>query len=102
MTPVTLGVVGGIAFGALDVLLMLPLQFPDKHSALVAAFLSRFAIGFLVPVCKLPLPWPLSGAVVGLLVSLPDAIITKAYVPIIAVGVVGGAVLGWVAGRFVG
>ena len=100
MNPVALGVTGGIAFGIVDVLLMLPLQFPDKRTALVAAFLSRFAIGFLVPLCKLPLPWPLSGALVGLLISLPDAVITKAYVPIIATGMLGGAILGWVAGRF--
>ena len=100
MTPVTLGLIGGVAFGTLDVLLMQPMQFADKRTALAAAFLSRFAIGFLIPFCKLPLPWPVSGAVVGLLVSLPDAIITKSYVPIIVVGIVGGAVLGWIAGRF--
>lgn len=32
-----------------------------------------------------------------LLVSLPDAIVTKAYVPILAVGIVGGAIIGYVA-----
>jgi hypothetical protein len=37
------------------------------------------------------------GALVGLLISLPDAIVTKAYVPIIAVGVVGGAIIGFIA-----
>ena len=99
MNPVVLGIAGGLTFGVLDVLLMLPLQFADKRTALTAAFLSRFAIGFLVPLCKLPLPWPVSGAVVGLLVSLPDAVITKAYVPILVVGVIGGAALGWVAGK---
>jgi hypothetical protein len=100
MNSIALGLLGGIAFGVVDVLLMLPMQFPDKRTALIAAFLSRFAIGFLIPLCKLPLPWPLSGALVGLLISLPDAVITKAYVPIIATGIVGGAILGWVAGRF--
>jgi hypothetical protein len=35
-----------------------------------------------------------------LLISLPDAVITKAYAPIIATGMAGGAILGWVAGRF--
>ena len=100
MNPIALGLLGGLAFGVVDVLLMLPLQFPDKRSALVAAFLSRFAIGFLIPLCKLPLPPALAGALIGLLISLPDAVITKAYAPIIATGMAGGAILGWVAGRF--
>lgn len=98
MNPVVLGLSGGIAFGVVDILLMLPMHFPDKRTALVAAFLSRF--GFLIPLSKLPLPSPLAGALIGLLISLPDAVITKAYAPIIATGIVGGAILGWVAGRF--
>jgi hypothetical protein len=35
---------------------------------------------------------------VGLLISLPDAIVTKAYVPILVIGVVGGAIIGFIAG----
>jgi hypothetical protein len=101
MSPVVLGVIGGLAFGAVDVLLMMPMSFPDKRTALTAAFASRFAIGFLIPLCKLPLPWIVSGALVSLLISIPDAIITKAYVPILVGGVVGGALLGWIAGRVV-
>ena len=101
MNTVILGLVGGVAFGIADVLLMLPMQFPDKRTALIGAFLSRFAIGFLIPFCKIPgMAWPLSGALVGLLISLPDAVITKAYAPIIGTGILGGAILGWVASRF--
>jgi hypothetical protein len=100
MNPIALGLLGGVAFGVVDILLMLPMQFPDKRTALIAAFLSRFAIGFLIPLSKFPLPQPLAGALIGLLISLPDAVITKVYVPIIATGIVGGAILGWVAGRF--
>jgi len=100
VNPVALGLLGGVAFGIVDVLLMLPMQFPDKRSALIGAFLSRFAIGFLIPLSKLPMPLTLAGALIGLLVSLPDAVITKAYIPIIGVGVLGGAIIGWVAGRF--
>ena len=48
----------------------------------------------------MPLPGWLIGGIVGLLISLPDAAITKAYVPIIATGVVGGMIIGWAAGRF--
>jgi len=100
MHPVALGLLGGVAFGVLAVLLMLPMQFPDKRTALTAAFLSRFAIGFLIPLCHLPLPAPVTGALIGLLISAPDAVITKAYAPVIGVGVVGGSILGWVASRF--
>ena len=100
MHPVALGLLGGAAFGVLAVLLMLPMQFPNKMTALTAAFLSRFAIGFLIPICHLPMPGPVAGALVGLLISAPDAVITKAYGPVISVGVVGGSILGWVATRF--
>ena len=95
-----LGLMAGLVFGALDVALMLPMDFPDKKTALAGAFLSRFAIGFLIPLVKLPMPPWAIGAIVGLLVSLPDAVITKAYVPILATGVVGGMIVGWAAGRF--
>lgn len=101
MSAVTFGIVGGLLFGIVDVALMLPLSFPEKKTALLGAFLSRFAIGFLIPVCKLPLPSYATGALVGLLVSLPDAVITKAYAPVIGVGVLGGLLLGWLAGRYV-
>lgn len=100
MSPIVFGVIAGLLFGAIDVALMLPMEFPDKQTALLGAFLSRFAIGFLTPLVQLPMPTWLIGAIVGLLISLPDAVITKAYVPIIATGIVGGAIIGWAAGRF--
>ena len=100
MSPIVFGVIAGLLFGAIDVALMLPMEFPEKQTALLGAFLSRFAIGFLTPLVQLPMPTWLIGAIVGLLISLPDAVITKAYVPIIATGIVGGAIIGWAAGRF--
>jgi hypothetical protein len=100
MNPIVFGIIAGLVFGALDVALMLPMEFPDKTTALIGAFLSRFAIGFLIPLVKMPLPSWAIGAIVGLLVSLPDAVITKAFVPIIATGVIGGAIIGWAVGRF--
>jgi len=102
MKPVALGLLSGITFGIVDVLLMLPLQFSDRATALLGAFASRFAIGFLIPQCRLSLPWPATGALVGLLISLPDALITKAYAPVLISGVVGGAVIGWVCRRVAG
>jgi len=100
MTRVPLGIALGIAFGGLDVLLMLPLSFPDKRAALIGAFCARFALGFFAAVTVLPLPSVLAGVVVGILTSLPDAIITKAYMPIMATGVVFGAIAGWIVGRW--
>ena len=100
MNPVVFGVIAGLLFGAVDVALMLPMDFPDKRTALLGAFLSRFAIGFLIPLVRLPLPAWATGALVGLLVSLPDAVITGAYAPILATGLIGGLLIGWASGRF--
>ena len=98
--PVTLGVTLGLAFGLADVLLMLPLTFPDKRAALLGAFFSRFALGFFAATVRLPMPPVVSGIVVGLLTSLPDAIITKSYAPILITGMIFGAVGGWVVSRW--
>jgi hypothetical protein len=98
MNPILLSILCGLAFGALAVVLMLPMPFPDKRTALLGAFASRFAIGFLIPLVMLPIPGFAKGALVGLLVSLPDAIVTKAYAPILIVGTLGGAIIGWLAG----
>lgn len=95
MNPVIFGLIAGLVFGLADVALMLPMEFADKRAALLGAFLSRFAIGFLIPLVKMPLPPVAIGALVGLLISLPDAVITKAYAPIVATGVIGGAIIGW-------
>ena len=100
MSRVPLGIALGIAFGVIDVLLMLPLSFPDKRAALLGAFCARFALGFFAAVTRLPLAPVAAGVVVGILTSLPDAIITKAYVPIMTTGVIFGAVAGWIVGRW--
>src|SRR5690349_7840689 len=99
MNPMVPAVVCGVAFGVLAVLLMLPMSFPNKRTALIAAFASRFAIGFLIPLVVMPIPGVAKGALVGLLISLPDAVVTRAYAPILIVGAVGGAVIGWLAGN---
>jgi hypothetical protein len=100
MSRVPLGVLLGLVIGAVDVAIMLPLSFPDRRAALLAAFCSRFALGFFTATVKLPISPFLTGLVVGILTSLPDAIITKAYAPIIITGVVFGAVAGWIVGRW--
>src|SRR5438105_8722978 len=94
MSKVVLGVIAGLLFGVLDVGLMLPMSFPDKTTALLGAFTSRFAIGFVIACVQLP-SWPgwLVGLLFGLLISLPDAIITDKYVPILVLGAIGGLVI---------
>ena len=100
MTRVNLGVLLGLVIGIVDVLLMLPLAFPDKRAALLGAFCSRFALGFFTATVTLPLPAIASGILVGVLTSLPDAIITTAYAPILITGVVFGAIAGWIVDRW--
>nr|HEV7953961.1 hypothetical protein [Candidatus Acidoferrales bacterium] len=100
MSKISLCVICGLIFGGVDVALMIPMSFSDKRAALLGAFIARFALGFVI--CNIRLPWPgwLVGLVIGILLSLPDAIITKATVPILASGAVGGLIIGWIAGRF--
>jgi len=100
MPRIPLGIGLGIVIGVVDVLLMLPLGFPDKRAALLGAFCARFALGFFAAVTQLPLPPVATGIVVGVLTSLPDAIITKAYAPIMITGTIFGAVAGWIVGRW--
>jgi hypothetical protein len=100
MNRVSLGVLLGLGVGVVDVLLMLPLSFPDKRAALLGAFCARFALGFFAATVRLPMSPILTGVIVGLLTSLPDAIITKAYAPIMITGVVFGAIAGWIVGRW--
>src|SRR3989442_487710 len=71
---------------------------PDKSTGmLLQAFFSRFAIGFLAAHVSLRMHPALSGALVGLLVSLPDAFAMKSYVGILGTGLVFGALAGWAA-----
>jgi hypothetical protein len=95
MSRLTLGLLCGLIFGAADVALMLPMSFPDKRTALLAAFASRFGIGLVIPLLQLP-SWPgwLIGLTFGLALSLPDALVTKAYAPILLSGAVGGVIIG--------
>ena len=106
MTRLGAGLIAGLVFGLVAVGLMLPMQFPDKRAALTGAFLSRFAIGVLTgvalgspDVAALGLPTWGIGLCVGLLVSAPDAAVTKAYAPILGLGALGGALIGWIVGR---
>jgi hypothetical protein len=107
MSRLLLGFVAGVVYGGFAAASMLPMKFADKQAALTGAFLSRFAIGVLIgavigspQVVRLGIPAWLAGLVVGLLVSAPDAVITKAYAPILGIGAVGGALIGWIVARW--
>jgi hypothetical protein len=94
MDKLLLGCLLGVLAGGIAVALMLPMKFPDRRAALLGAFCNRFLIGFVVGAAVLPLPALAGGALIGFLVSLPDAIITKAYAPILILGTVFGGLIG--------
>jgi hypothetical protein len=107
MSRLVLGLIAGLVYGALSAGSMVPLQFPDKRAALLGAFLNRLSIGIVIgavvgapQVDALRFPAWATGLVVGVLLSLADAVITKAYAPILLFGAVGGTVIGWLVGRF--
>ena len=52
------------------------------------------SIGLVIGATALPLPGWLTGLLFGLLLSLPDAIITRAYAPIIGFGTLGDLIFG--------
>lgn len=107
MPRLWLGLLAGLVYGALSAASMIPLSFPSKRAALTGAFLNRFSIGVVLgaaigapqlDVLRLS-PWAL-GLIAGVLLSAADAVITRAYLPILGLGALGGAVIGWLVGRF--
>lgn len=107
MSRLTLGLLSGLVYGAMSAASMIPLTFPDKRAALLGAFLNRLSIGIVIgavigapQVDSLRVPAWVIGMAIGILLSLADAVITKAYVPILVLGAVGGALIGFLVGRF--
>ena len=94
MPKLTLGIICGVVYGLFSVATMIPLEFPDKKAAMLGAFINRFSIGFVIGIASLPLPGWAAGLLIGLLLSLADAIITKTYVPILGLGAIGGLIIG--------
>jgi hypothetical protein len=99
MNHITLGITCGLAFGIIDVLIMIPMKFENKRKkieALIGAFIERFMLGFIIPNITIGLDPVATGASLGLGLSLPTALIVRAYVPIIAIGIVGGIIIGFI------
>ena len=62
---------------------------------LLQAFSSRLAIGILAATVTLPVHSILAGAIVGLLISLPDAFGLNSYVGVLGTGLLFGALTAW-------
>jgi hypothetical protein len=100
MNKILLGTICGLAFGIIDVLVMIPLKYENNRKrieAMSAAFIDRFMIGFLIPNVDFGINQAITGLLLGLFLSLPSAIIVKAYAPIIGIGAVGGLIVGFIA-----
>ncbi|MFH1145986.1 MAG: hypothetical protein V1707_03430 [bacterium] len=99
MNKISLGIICGLVFGIIDVLIMIPLKYENnrkKNEAMAAAFIERFIIGFLIPNVNLGMHPAFTGMLLGVSLSVPSAIITRAYAPIIGIGAIGGLVIGFI------
>jgi hypothetical protein len=99
MNKIILGTICGLGFGIIDVLIMIPLKYENNRKrveAMLSAFIERFMIGFLVPNLDLGIHPALTGLLLGTSLSLPSAIITRVYVPIIGTGIVGSIIIGFI------
>ena len=99
MNKIILGTICGLVFGIIDVLVMIPFKYENnrkRNEAMSAAFIERFMIGFLIPTMELGIHPALTGLFLGASLSLPSAIITRAYAPIIGTGIVGSVIIGFI------
>jgi len=97
MDNITKGIIAGLIFGIVSIAHMFAMKFENKATAMTASFISRFAIGFIIFNMMLPIPNWLEGGLVGVVLSLPDALVTKKYAPILGLGLIGGIVCGILA-----
>jgi hypothetical protein len=97
MSNITKGIIAGLIFGIVSIIPMIFMTFESKTRAMTASFISRFAIGFIIFNMELGIPGWLKGAIVGLVLSLPDAIVTNKYPPILGLGIIGGLICGFLS-----
>lgn len=97
MTNISKGIIAGMIFGIVSIIPMAFMAFEDKSRAMTAAFISRFAIGFIIFNMNIPIPGWVKGALVGVVLSLPDAIVTQQYGPILGLGLIGGIICGFLS-----
>ncbi|OIN97287.1 hypothetical protein AUJ66_03825 [Candidatus Desantisbacteria bacterium CG1_02_38_46] len=105
MNNIILGIIAGLVFGVIDVLVMAPLKFEDKRKkieAMTGAFIERFMLGFLIPNVNLGIHPAIIGVLLGIGLSVPTAIITRTYAPIVGIGAVGGIIIGFITKAMLG
>tara|TARA_Y100001972_G_scaffold129104_1_gene194197 strand:- start:2272 stop:2568 length:297 start_codon:yes stop_codon:yes gene_type:complete len=95
MTNIVKGLIAGTVFGVVSIIPMVSMTFENKALAMTASFISRFAIGFIIINMELPMPGWIKGGLIGLVLSLPDALVTKQYAPILGLGLIGGIICGF-------
>ena|SRR5260221_6971819 len=94
MNSILLGIILGAVFAIVATAPMTKMTFSDKQAAIAGAFINRFAIGFLIPNALIGITPIIRGLLLGIVLSLPDALITKAYKPIMGLGIIGGIIVG--------
>ena len=98
MTNIEKGFVAGLIFGVISIIPMFFMKFENKRNAIIASFISRFSIGFIIFNLNIPLSGWLKGGLVGVVLSLPDALVTKQFKPVLGLGLIGGLICGYFAG----
>ena len=91
--------IAGLVFATVAAGSMLKISFPsprEKREAIAATLVDRFLVGFVIgPVAAgLDVNGILIGVLLGLGLSIPAALIARAYVPILLTGMVGGLGVG--------
>lgn len=100
MNRLELALILGLVFGIMEIISIAPQKRDGKRRAILGAFILRFTTCLLIGTTTfLTFPW-LQGLVISLLVSLPSAIATRVYIPILIVGILGGAIIGFIIGQW--
>ena len=97
MSVIIEGIVAGTIFGIAANIPMYDMEYRNKNGEILASFINRFAIGLLTFTVDLSIPTWATGLIIGLLLSLPEAIITKHYKHILFLGLLGGFICGEIA-----
>jgi hypothetical protein len=98
--PILLGVIAGVVFALLEVVLVLLGQWPgarEEFSVLVASAVNRFATGLFIPNVDLGMPLWVTGIVIGIVLALPIAAVGRRTVGPLGLGAVGGITIAAVA-----
>ncbi len=93
MDPILLGVICGSVFAAFEGVLVLLGRWPrpyEAFSVLIAAAANRFATGLVIPNADIGLTLWASGLVLGLLLAIPIAVVSRRTVGPLGMGAVGG------------